>query len=848
MVTRTSQYRTGAATAVSWSMAVFLLLLLRDRPADAYIDPGTGGAMFSSLAPILAMIGMLAVAALGFARRYVMWALGFIWRLRWVVVALAVMIAVALAAVYFILAFPRASLPEGEDSTQQVRAEVKAPEAKKDEVDLFLERHADDIRAAEPFHLFGPQDAPDIRRGKYELDYVSRSCFTFEQSGSAEKSVAVQDGQSLLFYVGADFDDGADPSARISFELYAQTDKGEKELAHSAWTAGRNSTRWRMIKADLSSYAGAPLSLKWKVVVPDRCGVCLVSDPRLISHQNDPRTNVILCTIETTRRDHMSLYGYKRKTTPFFEELAKEAMVFDDAYSQSSWTRPSMASVLSGLYPSQHGAHIMFDRLNDSAVLISEMLRARGYATGAFCAARAISDPIFNYDQGFDRFSDQHPVCFDDMRKDVLQWLDDESPDPFFLFMHVLEPHSPYCAPPGYREKFSGAYRGQLKNKRMLKRKTLKDMALSKADVAYVADRYDAEIFYVDTIWRRLKEDLQKRGLWDDALVLISSDHGEELYEHGYWGHQHDLFIEKLAVPLLIKLPGGKHGGIRVGGLASGIDIVPTLLSALGLEVPYYLPGKDIIGPAVETGNTGRKQHLAELWPDILSRTQRVHYALISETSEYVAEYDKGVNAPADQFLFELGPDPHAQRNLIESRPETASELEGAVERRIKPFSWTIVANGGGNGAHVFAGAIKCSNPIRETLKRHLEEGDVVTLSDDLRTMEFKLSVSGDDDILRFVTDPIASKATINATLDGDPLPTQLLRLGPFAESPGELPLEIPDHRCLVDADIIRARRYEVGADLGLFIWRVGVPKPKEERDVNPDEDALRSLKDLGYL
>ncbi|MCD6415386.1 MAG: sulfatase [Planctomycetes bacterium] len=851
MPRRTSQYRTGGGTAVAWIMAAFLLLLSRDGPADAYIDPGTGGAMFTSIMPILAMIGVLAAAALGFARTYVMRALGFIWRLRWVVVALAVVIVVAIAAVCFILISLRGAV----STVHEGRRRRDMTQAKK----LLVQRGRELVRPAERFHLFKEGQCPETPRQKVMLGDVSRSCFVFEQSGTVETEVRPLQRQSLLCYVASEFPKQAQQNEPITFELRASGQQGKEDVLFKttlARPAEQTATPWRCVRASLDAYQGKPISLRFVVSMGESASgsagspTCYVSDPRLIGENAGGRPNVILLTIETLRRDHTSLYGYSRKTTPFLEELAKEAVVFDESYSQSSWTRASVSTLLTGLHPIEHRTVIALDALPGDIVCLPELFRAEGYTTGAFVTNELLRHPVFNYDQGFDLFVDEHLYPLGDIREDIVQWLDEAPAKPFFMWIHAYDPHSPYEAPEPFRRFYDKEYNGRLAENILEVPKLKKDKGRFTArDIAYVIARYDEGIRYTDEVIKELVADLRQRNLWDDTLLVITSDHGEELYEHGRWGHGRNLFPEKLRVPLLVKLPGSKHGGIRMKGIASGVDVAPTLLKAAGMSVPHQMRGFNLLANVATTMDTGRRQHLPEYWAARVTDVKRGDYDI---TRFHCARITKNVfysfvetNEKYERYnLFDLQKDPAAKHNLAYARPELRKELHNQL-MDIFRRGYTLAARGG-EDAGLIVGTISSEARIVQVERERLESDDQVSRSSDGRSLRLRLNVHNDDDLLRFRTEPEVAAVSFEIQAQGtDPLP---IYVGPDRVSATDAPLIAPSQRCPLDAPFGVIPRCPGEGTAGIFIWRQGLPVAKRRRAASTEQETLRNLKDLGYL
>jgi arylsulfatase A-like enzyme len=714
-------------------------------------------------------------------------------------------------------------------------------------VDAYTSARRGATRPAETFHLFSAQEYPGIQRGKCTLGRATRSCFIVRRTETIETDLVPKAGDCLICWAGARFLDGSTSADRVVLKVRASE---HRVLFRREWKAGGGTPQWDLVRVDLGDGVGQQARLRFEVTVEasgqdsDEGPFCLISDPILCGAGEASRPNVILCTIETTRRDHLSIYGYERQTCPFLQKLAAESVVFERAYVNSSWTKPSIGSFLSGLYPSQHGATKLLSTLDDGAILLPELLRKEGYATAAFCAARAVSDPAFNYDQGFDAFADESATGFAGLSREALAWLDAGRPRPFFLWLHLLEPHEPYDAPGGFRDVFDPAYAGPLRAERWLSKHTLRRMSLEPADIEYVRARYDGELLYVDGGIEGLVEQLKQRGLWDNALVVVSADHGEELYDHGDWGHGHTLYPELLGVPLMVKLPRQQHGGTRVAGLASGVDIVPTVLAAVGLPVPGHLPGVDLFGSAATSGGMPRDVHFAELWPMDPATPDRPTYAVLTDRFEYIrAEGEAG----AAEMLFDLEKDPGARENIAAARPELRERFARMVEERYMTKGYVVAANGDSAGPHTVSGTVVSEAPIVRADGLRTEEGDSFEVAPDGKSLRLALKVAGDDDVVRFQTEPPNAAVTIELMLDGAAAPTELVHLGPLAGRCDGLPLAIPAQRCAVDADLNEARKYGVGKELGVYIWRTGTPHVGAA-EAKPDEETLRSLKELGYL
>jgi arylsulfatase len=287
--------------------------------------------------------------------------------------------------------------------------------------------------------------------------------------------------------------------------------------------------------------------------------------------RSDRPPNVVVYLVDTLRKDHLSVYGYPRETSPRLAEFARDAVRFETAYSPTSWTKPAVASLLTGLTPLRHGAISRSDRLDPGVRLLPQYLAPAGYHSAAFVTNPYVL-PLWGFAEGFDEFVDVKgagPVPrADEVNEAVFRHLQEDRAEPFFLYLHTVDPHFPYEAPPPFDASFPRPGPEELasRNPRLAAR----------ARLASVVADYDGEIRFSDHEFGRLVDFLEARGLYRDALVVFTADHGEELRERGELGHGLGLFEEVVQVPLLVKFPGNAHAGRVVRTPASLLDVLPT--------------------------------------------------------------------------------------------------------------------------------------------------------------------------------------------------------------------------------------------------------------------------------
>ncbi|MEA2604660.1 MAG: hypothetical protein QOF89_5652 [Acidobacteriota bacterium] len=307
--------------------------------------------------------------------------------------------------------------------------------------------------------------------------------------------------------------------------------------------------------------------------------------------------NVIVYLVDTLRADHLGCYGYARPVSPYIDAFAREAALFRHTVAQSSWTRPSTTTILTGLLPRTHGVYGHRDSLSPQAVTLAESLRERGYRTAGFVTNPNVAHD-FGLDQGFETFrllGRRHSTAAD-VNHRAAEWLDTEwtKDAPFFLYLHTMEPHAPYAPPPPFRQRFAPEVRDENLTQAYAPGLLAKGEIRATPEMRQgLQDLYDAEIAANDAAFGALIDLLVQRGLWEETVIVFVSDHGEEFLDHGSWEHGKTLHTEMLDVPLIVRAPGAS--GRVVERQAQQADVVPTILDLLGLPVPARLEGRSLL-------------------------------------------------------------------------------------------------------------------------------------------------------------------------------------------------------------------------------------------------------------
>ena len=351
--------------------------------------------------------------------------------------------------------------------------------------------------------------------------------------------------------------------------------------------------------------------------------------------EGDPLPPVILISLDTLRADHVGFMGYHRATTPFLDELASEAMVFDQAYTTMSWTLVAHMSLLTGLYPEQHKVWTPESVLSDSAETLAERLKGLGYHSMGFHFPGWL-DPDYGFGRDFDVYKshDNLKQAGANIREAMAKRPKDK---PYFLFIHLFDIHnkpvlprpSPlYQSPAPYDEMFLEGANDLLEDTSSYELWNMATHGLNPDQHDAVIAQYDGGIRYVDDELRTWAEEWRSSGTFDDAVVIITSDHGEGLAQRRkkYSGHG-DTFEEGLRVPLLMRFPDGLGANTRVKEMVSHVDVVPTLLDYLGAPSDDRCAGYSLLGGRPTDSILlagGEKMEVIYQWPYKLVRKREL--------------------------------------------------------------------------------------------------------------------------------------------------------------------------------------------------------------------------------
>ena len=389
-----------------------------------------------------------------------------------------------------------------------------------------------------------------------------------------------------------------------------------------------------------------------------------------------PGPNIVLVVADTLRRDHLSLYGYRRETSPHLDAFAADATVFENAIAQSPSTKPSIASLFTSTYPSQHRIVHNADSLPASHVTLAEVLRRHGYATGAFLE-NPVLDERFGFRQGFDtwvlddrRSSDRLTAePMDQLDAAIAEWLRRHQRDRCFLYVHYIDPHNPYTPP----EAFQGRYhRGPYDREFGLKVGSKVAFRTLPEAIA----RYDEEILYIDARFGALLREIEALGVADDTLVAFLSDHGEGFNEHGLVFHSSSVYAELINIPLVVRYPKALPPG-RVAEFVQHVDLFPTLLDVAGIPRDgLSLEGESLLERLARSRRGEGEplilsEHLREGWGTPQRSVIKGRWKLVHHLESNAYE------------LFDTRRDPGDTRNLLGRDDRLAELLRAELAERL---------------------------------------------------------------------------------------------------------------------------------------------------------------------
>lgn len=650
-----------------------------------------------------------------------------------------------------------------------------------------------------------------------------------------------------------------------------------REVVTVARRAKSDAPTWLDFEAELAPWAGEEVTLTVRptlvgLLAEDRSTPLLAwgpvrfssTEPDATARPGDGRPNVLFVLIDTLRADHLTPYGYERDTSPEIAHwMAEGGTTVETAYSQAPWTLPSLAAIMSGRYPGEFlGDPVESFALPKSVTSLAERFALAGYATAGFVGNPTLHEGN-GFARGFGTFYTPPPdpssmaLHGAGLTDRAIPWLASHAygaERPFFLYVHYIDPHDPYDSPElrngvspydvGYRGKVGvnwihGIYAGKLK------------LTEPERDLAHIEALYDSEIHYVDSQVGRLLGSLSAETL-ANTLIVVTSDHGEELFDHGGWKHGQTLYDDQIHVPLFFRWDGRIPAGKRLPGVVRQLDLSPTLVAAIGGKADPEWDGVDLLPALLGRGSVPRKpafaQHLSSgplRVATVLDRTKRIRFnrtepfAPANELQEHLWKTDLG-RLPAEE-VYDLAADPRERKNLFadpaSARPPRSSAdaiLSAQLDGQLHGLRVAVRPCPAGSR---LGGGIELGEAPARVLPLFLAPEDRV----EIVGSAVRFDVACEANVLRskgfVIQGETGAPVRITAQIGGRPLPAGEIRLGGGAPYGGGA----------VGASALAARRFPLSAAGGtLWLWRredLGRPAASAA-----SEETEKSLRALGYI
>ncbi|GAB4123864.1 MAG: hypothetical protein Kow001_21130 [Acidobacteriota bacterium] len=499
--------------------------------------------------------------------------------------------------------------------------------------------------------------------------------------------------------------------------------------------------RWETVPLDLGAYGGRNMTLNLTLAAdhPGKLGfwggVTLrrrtpvnpaateqAAAAVLGQAARKPPQGVILVVADTLRRDHLNMYGYGRETAPFLAKLAASGTLFEDNIAQATWTKVSVPSILTSLYPTSHRIKDIPDRLSARATTLAEVFRDAGYATVSYSSV-PFSGKLTNLHQGFEELHEVTSIPSQEIRESksarqyvdrLTRWLELHREGPFFVFLHVFDPHDPYEPFQPYSTLWADPGRKAEHEKQLSRvREFIQDPLLKRfgmptreefnaagidgdAFVAHDKDWYDGSIRGMDREMARLVERLAQLGLADRTLLVFTSDHGEEFLDHGRTFHGQNLYGELTNVPLFFHWENVIPAGLKIQETVRNLDIMPTILALSHLAAPAGIAGRSLL-PLIalnQPGSPSSGSVAAAGWEPLPAVSERLDteslagppprgtasVAMVLDGWKLIHNYKRG-EGEREYELYRHREDPLNLNDVASQHPDVVSRLAAELEK-----------------------------------------------------------------------------------------------------------------------------------------------------------------------
>jgi len=622
----------------------------------------------------------------------------------------------------------------------------------------------------------------------------------------------------------------------VRFRLFAH---GKKRLGEQLVIdpAAQGAGGWQDMRLDLTPVAGQRCLVGLTVTGNESAlQHAVVTSPTVwrLRGEKNREPNFLWITIDALRADRLGCYGYAQARTPAIDAFARQALKFERAIAQATWTLPSAYAMHTGLYPLRRGDTTpMALRVSTQTPTVAASLAASGYDCAAFTEGGFVG-ATFGFAQGFSRFREDQTSAPGTVER-ATQWLRQNERKKFFLFVRTYQVHDYYTLTKHCLSEEWRSYRGRVTSPEQIVRELFDFPSRvrnppSPTDIQYLSALYDGEVAYTDQAISRLLREIEGLGLGRNTVVIITSDHGEEFYEHGGLHHGAHPVWEVIRVPLLIRVP--TVASRTVAHVVETCDLAPTLLALAGATIPKGLDGESLTIFFKQAGHRRKRQAFTE--------NQSQEFSLVDAKRQYLA-------ASRRRRLYDLETDPAAVKDLAPTRPaeceQYQSRLEGRLHQLLPGFRIALAPH---------------TQPLRlEIEAEHIgffslpgaRRQDAFSTDEQRQHLTVHVDASAQPTTIFFGLNPPTARFTLRVWAGEQAIPPEQLSLGAKGIHPAAMPLEVPSQ---VPLEVLEGvPPSAAGADQpAIAVWYPSRAALSAQGGPRPslDKETLERLRALGYL
>ena len=570
-----------------------------------------------------------------------------------------------------------------------------------------------DIADKHPLMDSGTGKNPFLLKKKMKIGPVDINALLAPPNSHYKFPVRIPANSILEFTYGIRRDDElfkrGEGTRNVAFKIILEAKEERKEIfARSLNVTPEQSLVFNYKKIDLSEYAQKDVVLYFQTR-GDTKALAGWFNPVIYVPQQKTK-NVLLISLDTLRADHVGCYGYPRETSPNIDQLAEDSAVFLNTFATSSWTLPSHVSLMTALNCINHQVYHNDQKINPSILTLADVLREDDYFNGAITGGAFVKGS-FGFNKGFDSYRVGGNISSPDSAQKIctasLNWIRKHKDRNFFLFVHTYQIHTPYESPSPYNENFlaDDAEYKRIRQRKFRFYQENRYIPVTDKLRQNIIDLYDAGILYTDEVLiKALVDELKALGIYDNTMIILVSDHGEEFYDHKAWAHSHSVYNEIIKVPLIIKFFDLEHAGVKIKKYARLTDVLPTILDALNIDYPdQYLDGETLLDLIInKKADDAERIFLSELATDPIDRMIPRKIAInqgknkLIMNDEFTTQKLAYFTTPPPKIekfeIYDLEADPQEKNNFSLSSPDLTRQLLKFMEIHfVQKCEWSSI-------------------------------------------------------------------------------------------------------------------------------------------------------------